>query len=269
MGVLTILATSDLHGHLPEVPECDLFLIGGDICPLVNESLSRQLAWLDGSFRKWLTEIPAKYIVGIAGNHDFIFETPSVAELHLPWRYLQDSLTVVEGLRIYGIPWVPMSGWAFHQNDEGLQLRYGAVPRGTDIVLSHGPPFGYGDKVSMGCSEGHLGCAHATSMMRRIRPKAFVCGHIHEGFGYYRVSTHGHVVHVYNVSYVNSTLHVRPLSDPIIEIDLSADIMGDAVEDQTDPGRQVRGTDPDARSSSESAEGSDPSVLAMASAENS
>lgn len=67
-----IVATADLHGILPEIAPCDILLSGGDICPDVAPLL--QVKWLDQPFRKWLENVPAKEIIGIAGNHDKIFE---------------------------------------------------------------------------------------------------------------------------------------------------------------------------------------------------
>jgi DNA repair exonuclease SbcCD nuclease subunit len=70
----TIYALADIHGQLPDwrdCPECDLLLIGGDICPdMLPED---QFRWLNQVFRTWLERVPARNIVGIAGNHDLTF----------------------------------------------------------------------------------------------------------------------------------------------------------------------------------------------------
>src|SRR5436190_19972122 len=73
MRSLKIAATSDLHGYLPAVPECDLLLLGGDLCPDGREK--DQARWLDTTFRYWLRDVPAKEVVGVAGNHAGVFQT--------------------------------------------------------------------------------------------------------------------------------------------------------------------------------------------------
>lgn len=104
----TICCVSDLHGYLPKIPDCDTLLIAGDILPLaVQSSIPKSIAWLDSSFRKWLKQIAEGRIqtVGIAGNHDFIFERAhSLVPPDLPWVYLLDDMKEVCGLNIYGTP---------------------------------------------------------------------------------------------------------------------------------------------------------------------
>lgn len=189
---MKIVAVSDLHGNLPTIPTCDLLLIAGDITPPGN--WRAQLGFLNGSFRDWLEKQPAGKIVAIAGNHDTIFETdPNLVSL--PWTYLQDSGTEVDGLKIFGTPWVKNFGWwSFMTTDEGLEKKFSLIPPDTDIILTHGPPYGFGDKVTSYRSENeHLwpegecqGSKELLNVIDTIRPKLVVYGHIHEGRGQYR-----------------------------------------------------------------------------------
>lgn len=203
-----IVATSDLHGHLPDMPECDILIIAGDVCPMEDHDVGYQLNWLDRSFRAWLEAQPAKHIIGIAGNHDFAFEYLNDAKqagikekaLELPWTYLLDSGTEIEGIKFWGLPWVPnLRGWAFYGDDIQLETSYQSVPKDTDVVISHGPPKGLLDFTNHK-GGGHVGSEQALSMLDRVNPKAFVCGHIHEGFGK-DVTEAG--TDVYNVAYVD------------------------------------------------------------------
>lgn len=197
-----ILAISDLHGNLPQTPESEVLLIAGDICPDFGfppdkASYASQLHWLDTSFRQWLTEQPTKHIIGIAGNHDFVFEDRDAIEgLNLPWVYLQDSQHEHEGIKYYGLPWVPnLRSWAFYGNNSKLDDVYGDIPDDTDIIISHGPPSGILDRVGI----QYVGALQARSAIERISPKAFICGHIHEGFGHRTLGD----TSIFNVSYVD------------------------------------------------------------------
>src|SRR5262249_2246103 len=86
----------------------DLLLLAGDLAPVQNHDLYFQAAWLDDNFRSWLSRQPARHIIGIAGNHDLVFErAPHLVPRDLPWTYLQDSGTTWEGFKIWGTPWQP------------------------------------------------------------------------------------------------------------------------------------------------------------------
>jgi Icc-related predicted phosphoesterase len=183
-----IVATSDLHGKLPKIPECDLLIIAGDICPDGPPLI--QAKWINIHFREWLKVVPAKEIAAIAGNHDLIFETAeNLVPKGLRWHYLQDSLIELFGLKIYGTPWqLPFWG-AFNLEEESLTKRYSNIPENVDIIVSHGPPFGIGDEVPQIIGpEKKLSIQHAGSISLRnrafaIHPKLVIYGHIHCAFG--------------------------------------------------------------------------------------
>lgn len=205
---MKIVITSDLHGYTPIIPECDLLLIAGDYAPVNDERLGAQAAFLAGPFKQWLERVPARHVVGIAGNHDSLFErNPDLLpRLRLRWHYLQDSGVEIEGLRIYGIPWVPYTHMAFHADTHKMSDKYGRVPENTDIVLAHGPPFAYCDRYGE-----PLGGWQANTMIKRRRPVLYACGHIHEGYGHAEHSNG--VTQIVNASHC--TIMYEPTNDPI------------------------------------------------------
>ncbi|WP_028058366.1 metallophosphoesterase family protein [Candidatus Solirubrobacter pratensis] len=209
---MRIFATSDLHGNLPEVEPCDLLIIAGDICPdfggTPSEMASRQSDWLDTEFREWLLDMPTTTtVIGVAGNHDFVFENGDLVPKDLPWTYLRDETTVWQGLTIYGTPWVPnLRYWAFYASDATLARVYAAVPDDTDIVISHGPPHFVADRIPRA---DHVGTSAANLMLFRVKPQVFICGHIHESHG-----IHEHM----SGTPVISVAHVNDVYDPVYPI---------------------------------------------------
>jgi Icc-related predicted phosphoesterase len=141
-----IVATSDLHGTLPEIPPCDLLLIAGDVTPVWNHERNFQALWLRSKFSDWLNSVPADEIVGVGGNHDFELAESPFLSYDLPWRYLDNEAVTISGLKIWGSPLSPTFGnWAFMRDDRGLAEEWAKIPEDVDILMVHGPPFGHRD----------------------------------------------------------------------------------------------------------------------------
>lgn len=177
-----VVATSDLHGRLPEVPPCDLLLIAGDLCPITDHSHAFQQRFLEGPFASWLEGIEATTIVGIAGNHDFLAEDSPGFMRSLPWTYLCDESVEVSGLVVHGAPWTPTYGdWAFMRDDTALETRWEQISTRTTILMTHGPPFGQGDLVVDGRHAGSRSLSRRIDVLPDLRLHVF--GHIHEAGG--------------------------------------------------------------------------------------
>lgn len=217
---MRIAAIADLHGLLPETPPCDVLVIAGDLVPFGTiRDRAGQVAWLDGPFRAWLEARPASHVVGIAGNHDFVFQDAPERVPGLPWTYLQDSGCTIDGVRFWGSPWTPwFFDWAFNAPRDGgeafLEERFAAVPAGTDVLIVHGPPAGYGDRTADGGPR--VGSAAQLACIDRVAPAACIFGHIHEDRGRWRRGG----TELLNVSAVD--VERRPVADPAIVIELPA-----------------------------------------------
>lgn len=179
---MKLCITSDLHGWLPPVPACDVFLVAGDVCPVTDHSTNIQEEFLCGSFSNWLDRVDAKHKVWIAGNHDFVCQQPGFFQIaeQIPGTYLIDDSYDANGLKIYGMPWVPkLRNWAFFAEPGLLAGKAADIPDDTDIALLHGPPAGILDRVG-GVS---VGSADVAYRLRQVRPRLCVFGHIHEAHG--------------------------------------------------------------------------------------
>jgi Icc-related predicted phosphoesterase len=185
MKIGFISDTHTQHKNLRGLEEIDLLIHAGDICSKGTQSET-------ADFIDWFNGLAIRYKVFVAGNHDFFMEkTPSSfirANLNTNTFYLNDDGIIIEGIQIWGSPIQPwFFDWAFNrQRGEEIKKHWDLIPMDTDILITHGPPFGILDKTKHG---QHVGCEELLSCVERIKPKVHVFGHIHEGYGMKETST--------------------------------------------------------------------------------
>lgn len=188
---MKLILTSDFHGELPEVPECDLLIIAGDICPVRDHRVSRQRKWLQGEFQDWVntTSKAAKNIVATWGNHDFVGETePHIEVDGVTW--LVDETIEIDGLKVHGSPWCnKFFDWAFMGTEAELAAKWAMIPDDVDILFTHGPMFGVGDRTLNAHNVGSKSLADRVQDLKGL--KLHVCGHIHEAYGDYPIPHSG------------------------------------------------------------------------------
>lgn len=176
---MRVVCISDTHNRLHKlvVPAGDLLIHAGD---LTGHGSLKEIARADRD----LAALPHRHKVIIAGNHDWGFQREPAAARALikSALYLQDEAVTIAGLRIYGSPWQPwFFDWAFnHPRGESLQPIWDRIPAATDILITHGPPRGHGDRTIHG---DPVGCPDLLQAIQRLRPRLHVFGHIHEGYG--------------------------------------------------------------------------------------
>lgn len=182
---MKVCSVSDVHcsAYMPEPPDtppADILTVSGDLTMRGNLDDLRV-------FRNWLIRQPSLRKVVIAGNHDFCFQNSYKHEARGLMTgdgivYLQDSEAVVAGLFIYGAPWQPWwHDWAFNlQRGPEIRAKWNRIPQGLDILLVHGPPFGYGDRTLRG---EQVGCTDLLAAIKLKKPKVVCYGHIHEDTG--------------------------------------------------------------------------------------
>lgn len=194
-----ITVISDTHGKHKQItkdlPGGDILIHAGDISSMGYEHEVQQ-------FCKWFDNIDNYDTkVFIAGNHDWGFQNnveriQEIVNSYKTIDYIQDDSFSLyfnspndefpeDNIHFYGSPWQPeFYNWAFNlpRNGSELMEKWNNIPDNTDILITHGPAWGYVDQV-IGKTE-HLGCELLTQRIKTIKPKIHICGHIHSGHGY-------------------------------------------------------------------------------------
>jgi hypothetical protein len=218
---MRIVALSDQHGFLPDIPPCDLLIVAGDQCPdgfggrFAREDGGKQQAeWFMDVWGAWRRAQPAKFCVGGFGNHDYCGERltlpsnggPRLSFDHGETVFLVDEGIEIAGLKIWCTPWSSQfRDWAFMQSEDALAELYKKIPAGLDILVSHQPVFG---KCDVDDSGNRLGSKALLQAVQEKAPRALVCGHIHGGHGRASLlANNDHVVAIYNVAVMNERYH--------------------------------------------------------------
>lgn len=183
MRLVCISDTHSLHRAIPNIPDGDVLIHAGD-------SLGQGTLDNIEDLNDWLGSLPHRHKIVIAGNHDWAFqEIPEQAREALSNAiYLQDSGVEIEGVRFWGSPWTPaFMYWAFMlERGQPLHDAWALIPQNTDVLITHGPPMGYGDTVELGLGPCQVGCQDLLQRLDGLHLKAHVFGHIHEGYGMYQ-----------------------------------------------------------------------------------
>lgn len=185
---MKIAAFSDTHGWHKGllVPDADLAVFAGDFMTSGYKHSEVK------SFGKWFSNLPHKFKILVAGNHDRMMEFDRnycLSKFSSEVIYLEDSYMLIDGLKIWGSPWTPwFYDWAFNaRRGEQIKQHWDLIPADTDVLITHGPPYGIGDYLGeqWKVPDRHVGCETLSEALLNLKPKVHIFGHIHAGYGVY------------------------------------------------------------------------------------
>jgi Icc-related predicted phosphoesterase len=194
MRITFISDTHTKHNQVTSsLPGGDVLIHAGDISSMGYRNEIQD-------FIKWFSGLENyKHKIFIAGNHDWGFQTEPKATEHLlelnpGCEYLQDNLFLIgdetddyeDMVKVWGSPWQPeFYNWAFNLPRQGWELgvHRNQIPEDTEILITHGPPFGHLDTVKSNPTF-NIGCELLRERVDVVKPKIHVFGHIHTGYGY-------------------------------------------------------------------------------------
>ena len=167
MKILHISDTHGCHRRLHDLPQADIIVHSGDFT--MNGSEQEAL-----DFMNWFCDLPYLQKIFICGNHDECLYGAKVDGLDDNVHYLCNSGVEIDGVKFYGVPMFMGDCITDRQSKH-----YANIPEGTDILITHTPPFGildFDDNINYGSEE-------LLSRIAAVRPRLHLFGHIHSQHG--------------------------------------------------------------------------------------
>jgi Icc-related predicted phosphoesterase len=125
--------------------------------------------------------------------------------------YLENSFIEIDQIKIWGSPYSATFGygWGFNvdRGHDSAQL-WNSIPEDTDIVITHGPIYGYGDRAAN--TNQNVGCSDLFHRLNELKTPLHFTGHIHEGYGYKQTTWGG-----YSFNGCTCNLRYEALNGPI------------------------------------------------------
>jgi hypothetical protein len=181
MRIVGLADTHLSHDGL-QIPDGDVLVHAGDALQHGDlEELRRAVDFFGG--------LPHPTKVFVAGNHEVCLEKrPAEARAVVEdagFLYLEDAGAVIDGLVFYGAPWQPKFRiWAFGaKRGPELAAKWKKIPDRVDVLVTHGPPQGFGDRIEWGGAIRRVGCADLAARVRQVAPSLHLFGHIHQDAG--------------------------------------------------------------------------------------
>jgi Icc-related predicted phosphoesterase len=229
---MKLFCISDLHGNLNGLDPfgCDLVIIAGDFAKMTGWSkwhMYDMKKWIEKKFIPFTQQYKNIQFVITPGNHDLIFDsrrTLNISDISYSINWpenvyiLIDRQIEVNGLKIYGTPWVPIISysWAFEAEHDKLIEKFSKIPENLDILITHSPPRISSCDVdySLQTNNGPFGSSELTQAIFEKNPKYVFCGHIHSGahncidFGNTKIFNVSRLNEDYNIAYEPLILNV-------------------------------------------------------------
>lgn len=173
-----LVVISDTHNYHDEIkmPEGDILVHCGDAT--VMGSIQEIT-----DFTKWWRKQDFEHKFFVAGNHDINWDLYRRAWANSMVENMHGKAQEIMGLKFYGMSWSVLYGqWAFMLPERELANQWSNISNDTDVLVTHGPPYGLLDANKQGNS---CGSPSLREKVMEIKPKLHCFGHIHESYGHF------------------------------------------------------------------------------------